>query len=319
MIIENVAAVIRSVGERTEALCYQILAQQVAPEHIIVIHERPFAKALDKSFEIGLNFGLPWVLCIDADVLLRAGAVATLMSRMEDAAETVFEVQGKVLDKSYGGPMPAGNHLYRSSLLSKARQFVPFDDRSLRPETYAIKEMAKAGYPWIQTEDVLGLHGYEQYYRDIIRQTLVRSRKMARYMPVLKRFYQRLASKDNDYLVHLLAIQADFDIAPQSLLDVDVYARWVSTLMQTHDLDEKPPLDLAHFSEGFVEKELGQHKAPREYHKVVHMIRQGVVPKSRLSKLIGSGLRLLRLSRSSVSPKKKFPSLSRNSGGDSSR
>lgn len=242
MTVENVTVVLRSCGERTEKLCYQILAQQVPAENIVVIHEHPFAKALDRSFEVGLDFGLPWTLCIDADVLLREGAVATLLKRMKEADEHVFEIQGKMLDKFFGGPMPAGNHLYRTSLLDRARRFVPFDDRTLRPETYVIKEMAKEGYPWLQTEDVLGSHDYEQYYKDIYRKMFVRSRKLGRHIPYLMRYCEQMAVYDDDYKVGLLGLTANLDV--QSLLDAKSFATEINALLEEEGFQEKEPLNV---------------------------------------------------------------------------
>jgi hypothetical protein len=187
--------------------------------------------------------------------------------------------------------MPAGNHLYRTSLLNKARKVVPFDGRSLRPETYVIKEMAKEGYPWIQTEDVIGLHDYEQYYRDIVRKMFVRARKHARFMPVLAQFYRRMSSLDNDYGVGLWGMQVELDIDRQNLLDANAYAAWVEALLRQHNLEEKSPLDVASFSQGFVEKTLSCHEAPAEYYQAIRMVQPASAEITWLSRVLAAAKR----------------------------
>lgn len=282
MIAENVTVVLRAIGERTQELSYRLLTQQVPIDNIIVIHEHPFVKALDESFEIGLAFNRPWTLCIDADVLLRANAVATLIEQMDKTGAEVFEIQGKVLDKFFGGPMPAGNHLYRTSLLARARQFIPFDNQSARPETYVIKQMEQSGYSWLQTDDILGLHDYEQYYRDIIRTMFVRRHKHARFMAILTPFYQRLSDQE-EYRACLLGVQAQFNVHQADLLDAKIYSQWIEPLMQTHKLEERGSLDISQLSKNFVEDTIYNYHAPAEYYQVVQMVQQNAsktTPKS---------------------------------------
>ena len=55
----DTCVVIRSAGERTEELCRYLAAQQVPEENVVVIREHPFSRAVLKSFEVGLDFGLP--------------------------------------------------------------------------------------------------------------------------------------------------------------------------------------------------------------------------------------------------------------------
>ena len=51
--LSDVLFVIRSVGERTEKLCYELIkAQGVDSQNIILVNEKPFNIALKKSYQI---------------------------------------------------------------------------------------------------------------------------------------------------------------------------------------------------------------------------------------------------------------------------
>lgn len=202
---QAVTVVLRAAGERTVKACRTILAQQVPDANITTICETPFARAVQRTFEIGVDAGRPWTLAIDADVMLRHDAVATLLAWGNSAADHVFEVQGTVLDKLMGGPRAAGNHLFRTALLPAALAYIGTDAaaESLRPETFVMRRMAEAGHPWVQHEGVLGLHDYEQAYRDIYRTAFVHAHKHNRQLPYLLALWERLAPADADYRVAL--------------------------------------------------------------------------------------------------------------------
>ena len=90
-------------------LCKQLIVDQgVSAENLAVVKEAPFSAALKKSFELGMECGLKWTFCIDADVLLRPGAVETMVNLAEQEDEQVCEIQGFILDKFFGGPRNGG-------------------------------------------------------------------------------------------------------------------------------------------------------------------------------------------------------------------
>ena len=174
---KDVTAIVRSVGERTETACYNLLAEQVPAENIVIINEVPFSAAVAKTFQVGIERGLPWTLCIDADVLLRYGAVNDLLAIAAQADKNVFEIQSNILCKFFGGPRQAGNHIYRTSLLNKALDCIPKTE-VIRPETNTIKQMAARGFPRLEIKKLtIGLHDYEQYYVDIYRKAFVQAHK----------------------------------------------------------------------------------------------------------------------------------------------
>lgn len=241
--VDNVTIVIRSVGERTKAACYHLLAQQIPMQNIVVVQESPFTAAIARTFEIGLERGLPWTLCIDADVLVRPEAVIELLSIAQQTDENVFEIQGNVLDKFFCMLRPAGNHLYRTNLLAEGLKHIPAEGVSLRPETYLLRQMAAQGYPWIQEDLAVGLHDYEQYYRDVYRKAFLHAAKHGRYIPYLATLWERLAGKDADYQVALWGLYAGLITDESVTVDSRLFSQKnVDALLQNRGWQEKSAL-----------------------------------------------------------------------------
>ncbi|MFQ5575287.1 MAG: hypothetical protein ACE5E0_06670, partial [Terriglobia bacterium] len=125
LLMTDVTVVIRSVGERTEAECRNLIAQQVPQENIVIVSNAPFSATLADSYRAGIERGLAWTLCVDADVLLRRHAVSEMLNVACDLPAEACEVQGLMLDKFMGGPRTGGTKLYRTSLLSRALELIP--------------------------------------------------------------------------------------------------------------------------------------------------------------------------------------------------
>ncbi len=77
---------------------------------------------------------------MDADVSVLPNAISGLLDVANKLAAEACEVQGLVLDKFFGVPRPAGNHLYRTSLLSKALGLIPPEAQDIRPENSTLNK-----------------------------------------------------------------------------------------------------------------------------------------------------------------------------------
>mgnify|MGYP005648620177 CR=1 FL=1 len=194
-------AVIRSSGERTTELCQKLVLEEIPKDNTVIICEAPFTNAIKKTFELGIERGLPWTLAIDADLLIRANAIKDLLQLAKQADDKVFELQGLILDKLFLAFRPGGGHLYRTSLLHRAIEQIPHEEVSGRPETTTLRNMESQGHPWILSDIIFGIHDYEQYYRDIYRKGFQHGKKHRRYIPYLEPLWQRLGKEDPDYLV----------------------------------------------------------------------------------------------------------------------
>ncbi len=264
---KNLFVIIRSAHERTEDLCVHLVQQQILTEQMTVIHERPFTVALRRSFEIGIEAGLEWTLCIDADVLVRKNAIIELI---EDAAQfpsDIFSISGYVYDKFLGERLPGGLHLYRTTLLPLAITHIPGTSHDqisnasekiegtlsreelkyspiFRPETYVKGEMKKAGYDWGRIERAFGLHDYEQYYKDIYRKMVVRSRKSPnRRDSLLGRAIQN-SRYDTDFLVANWGIRVGIGSSEHIHLDANQWKTETEVLLLANNIMEKSALSL---------------------------------------------------------------------------
>jgi hypothetical protein len=258
-----VTVVIRSVGERTEAACRNLIAQQAPEDNIVVVSNAPFSATLADSFRAGIEKNLPWTLCVDGDVLVRPDAVSCLLAFADDLPPEVCEVQGLVLDKLFGVRRPAGNHLYRTSLLSKALGLIPPEGEDIRPEFYTLNRMVEQGHPWVETPLVLGLHDFEQYYRDIFRKCYVHARKFGEQMHLLVEYWRRVAVQDPDYRVALWGLAAG--IVDTGDIQVDVrrdygFSKWVADEKWT----EKRVLEPGQITPGAIERTLAEWASPGE-------------------------------------------------------
>ena len=96
---DSVTVVIRSVGERTDAVCRRLVCEQIPEANVIVIRERPFGAAVRKTFQTGLERGLRWTLALDADVLVRANALHDMLAWAVSTPEKFFFANFAVADK----------------------------------------------------------------------------------------------------------------------------------------------------------------------------------------------------------------------------
>lgn len=201
--MNDFSIVVRSADERTTTSCIESL-KKLFPHHVIhVTKECPFSAAIKRTFSIALEEGRDWTLCIDADVLVTDAIYALIQKRL-DVEQSVFQIQGLVLDKFIHCLRPAGNHLYRNAYMKQAMEHIPKEGTSLRPETHMLTQMARLGYPWKQVNVVVGLHDYEQHYHDIFRKCFLHAHKHDWLDKVLEAFWEHRSPKDGDYTVALL-------------------------------------------------------------------------------------------------------------------
>jgi hypothetical protein len=227
----------------------------------VIVRNAPFSAALADSYRIGIEHDRAWTLCIDADVLVHPPAIRALLDAASNVADSVCEVQGVVLDKFFGVRRPAGNHLYRTALLSKALSFIPADGKNARPEFHSLNKMTESGHPWVQTPVVVGLHDFEQAYRDIFRKCHVHAKKHVGQMHLLVDYWRRVAPHDGDFRVALLGLAAG--VADSSGIHIDVrrdygFDKWISA----EGITEKAPLRVTEVTAEAVERVLDTWASP---------------------------------------------------------
>ncbi|NDV00064.1 glycosyltransferase family 2 protein [Pseudoroseicyclus tamaricis] len=250
--MSDVFVVIRAAGERTEDLCRELVRAELPDAQIALIREVPFAAAVRRAFELGVAAGRDWTLCLDADVLLRPGALAELLAAARAQPENTFGVCGRVADPLLGQWRVAGQHLYRTKWLGKALEEVRFDPEQRRPESHVKRQMKGRGHDWADVDVAMGLHDAEQSFADIFRKVVVHTRKHDRFMGYARRYWERLGGGDADLRVALWALEAPERIAdvrpPQGegarnvQIDRRHFPERIDAFLGEVGLQEKPPL-----------------------------------------------------------------------------
>ena len=279
---ENVCVIIRSAGERTEQLCKKLIIEQgISLENLIVIKEAPFSAALKKSYQLGIESGLKWTLCNDADVLLRPGAVETMVHFAEHQDEQVCEIQGYILDKFYGGPRNGGIHLYRTSLLPKMLKGIPPEGVNIRPEDHTIKAMAAIGYSAKTVPFLVGLHDFEQYYLDIFRKCFIHAHKHLDKAELLLSIWREKATSDMDYAVALHGFASGVEHYGEVFIDSrqEIY----QNLLSKYQIQEKEALALEKYSLASIEQIIKNWAEPKLYREL-YPDKFGLVVHEKLSK-----------------------------------
>ncbi len=242
----NVTVIIRSVGERTESLCYERLKAQISEKNIHIVRETPFTEAVRKTFQIGMQENRKWTFAIDADVVILPDAIEKLVAFAETAKYDVFLVIGPVIDKFLESPRAVGYHFYRTQWITHATAFIPDPQLAIRPETHVRDRMKEKGFSYIKADFILGHHDFEQYYRDIYRKCFIHSKK--HYKEVLKVLpkWNEMAGTDPDYRVAIAGFNDG--IKYQGAVSIDIYAPFMAMfddMIKKMSLSEKKRLCLS--------------------------------------------------------------------------
>lgn len=202
---KDLTIIVRECGERTADACVRLLAKIHPCSTIHRVSARPFHETLRQSLELGLAEGRAWTLCIDADVLILPEITAFLTEAAALPPRT-FGVQALILDKLIPARRPAGNHLYRTELITQALSLIPTND-CLRPETDMIQAMVAKGFSYHQSFRLVGLHDFEQTHQDVYMKAFLHGHKHRYLMHLFKPVWEELSRTDDDYRVALAALE----------------------------------------------------------------------------------------------------------------
>src|SRR5262249_84141 len=156
--------------------------------------------------EVAIQRGARWTMTLDADVLLREGAVEHLVAEAEAMPDNFLQIEGRIHDKLTGLYRHAGHRIYRTNYLERALQEIPPVGTEMRPEYATVQRMEELGFPSQQIGLIVGIHDYEQYFRDIYRKAFVHANKHACLLEELVTRWKRLALQDSDFRIALRAL-----------------------------------------------------------------------------------------------------------------
>jgi len=238
---KDVLIVIRNAGERTTDCCRTLCEKMVGPENVRVIREAPFERALTKMCDIAIEHGLPWTFSVDADVLLDSDAVSYLWQTAVTSNPNVFQVQAPIVCKLFRG-VRFGMRMYRTAVLPRFREYVPSEGAEHRPETYAVSKLKEEGGETTLLTEPVGIHDFEQYYRDMYRTAYVFGQKFVRRLPELLPAWKDLKTDDPDFQIALRGVYDGLMASGDVVLNPAFYAEQAALAIRELGLEEKQPL-----------------------------------------------------------------------------
>ena len=258
--------VIRTADERTAAVCTELVSSQARRANIQVLNERPFEAALRKTYETGIRLAAPWTMTVDGDVLLRNGAIEDFVASAEELPSNFVQIEGRVHDKLVGSYRQAGHRIYRTALLSKALQLVPNPGEQIRPEFSVLHKMALLGHPSRRIGAVLGIHDYEQFYRDLYRKAFVHANK---HPELIHHFVTRAKASmqyDLDFKVFLRGLRRGLEHSGPVHIDVAAFGDRAAELTSL-GLQERPRLQPDAFGFDDVDRLLAQAGKAEDFYQ----------------------------------------------------
>lgn len=181
--VEDMTFIIRSAGERTLGASAGVLRTLVdraggrPDEQVTIVAERPFAAAVKRTFEIGLEGKRPWVVGMDADVLLLSDAVERIGSLCAAADGAVYSIASLVLCRFFGGFCFRGIHMYPRRHLAQALAVADSVRDELRPESAIARVLEPRGLKGWGPPVPIGVHDYEQYLKHVYLKMRLRGRR----------------------------------------------------------------------------------------------------------------------------------------------
>jgi hypothetical protein len=239
---DNTLIVIREAGERTREICIELARAQVGADAVEIVAERPFEEALRQCYLAGIRRGRKWTMTLDADVLLRAGAIARLYAEAEAMPEHFAQVEGLVFDKISGSFREAGQRIYRTALLPLALEQTPAPGAAIRPEYSTLLGMDALGHPSRRVAVVMGVHDHKQFFRDLYRKAFVHANKHDKRLTAFVRRCRSLMSTDADFRVILRGLWDGLLHAGPVWIDTRAYPEDLSAILGELRLTEKSRL-----------------------------------------------------------------------------
>ncbi|MCC5931455.1 MAG: hypothetical protein JJU28_19565 [Cyclobacteriaceae bacterium] len=241
--------IIRSAGERTKEACQYIVSQEVATNDIHILQLEPFEEALRESYRKAKESNKKWLITIDADILPRKGFIKEINEMTAGISNRVFCIKPMIYDKLFLKHRMAGFRVYRTSYLEEAQVLIPPNGEQIRPEAYVVSQMEKKGYKTKIFENVIGLHDYEQYYKDIYRKAYFHSEKHIDLVIDSMGTWKKQMHSDLDYAVALKGAIDGLLSEDQPKPDIRFFDGKSSKSLKKLNLTEKNKLDNANISD----------------------------------------------------------------------
>lgn len=186
-LISDITVVIRYAGESTLTTLKNQVCKEISKNNVFVIEEKPFSKAVDTTFSIGIEQNKKWTLALDADLILIPGALSEIMYSASKYSADLYVFQGYILDKFRCFVRQGGPHLYLTKNLVKARDLLRQSPENLRPESQIYHKMQNLNYQVIIERKIFALHDFFQTPEDMYRKGFfhgIKHKGWRRYLPL---------------------------------------------------------------------------------------------------------------------------------------
>lgn len=240
---EDIFVVLRSAKERSAPLAEKALSLQT--NRYVIIEEYPFSAALKKMFAIGKERTEKYLLAVDADVVLHPGSLEKIVELADENLKklpSLFFLDFFVMDK-FRGKCCSGCHLYVNRYSNELLTHLVSSPDDTRPENHLVLDFAKTHHlAHEKSHFIVGLHDFEQYYRDLYAKYFRRARRRSHEAEMLihileerKKYYSK---DDQDFTVAIKALHdgLNSNTSNQTLFDARLYQK-IEKIMPIQEKD----------------------------------------------------------------------------------
>jgi hypothetical protein len=168
-----------------------------------------------------------------------------LLQLVKSEAYMAFCFQALVYDKLIPIRRPAGIHIYDNKLALEGIEHIPGKGESLRPESYMTSSMAEEGHKTLQTPFLIGLHDFEQSYKDLFKKSMLHSNKHSDVLRACEAFWHEQKDTDPDYAMVLDGCMAGKLLNEQIRIDKNFWKERTAAYLEMIGIDEKPELEIS--------------------------------------------------------------------------
>lgn len=196
----KLGAIVRSCGERTEALCIASLKRELYKGDIKVIRDvYPFKTTLQCCYATAIQEKFDWYLCVDADMVMVRGwreLLSSSLKSLEDRVESekIWELNFKlkdVVDPNPIGDLRVINSKYSEELFYSHGQIKD----SVKPEAAICANiMKRLKVTRAVFKNIIAYHGFNQYRKDVFNRFYIRACRDTSYVRKRGLFQEPLSS-----------------------------------------------------------------------------------------------------------------------------
>ena len=165
----NFAVIIRSIGERTEQLCYDACSNIISKKRIHIIKNYfPSYKTFDKMFQIVIKNNYHWYLALDSDLILKPGWPYNVIEVLSNQNYHDYYAFSFAVKDKFFGRIDRGNHFFNGKyavesrrILNKKTKYFPKPETSIK--LFLKGEIKRKHF----STKCIGFHGFEQYRKHI--------------------------------------------------------------------------------------------------------------------------------------------------------